>query len=188
MAVDPEVIQALEDGGAVLNGHFQLNSGRHSDRYLEKFNVLQWPQYTELICRKIADFGRPLAPRTVAGPTTGGIILAYETGRLLGVRGIFCERAPEGGRSFQRDFHLAPGEPVLVVDDVMTSGESVFDTIDAVKKAGGSVVGVAVMVDRSGGKVSFGDTPFFPATEVQMQTWAAEECPLCRQGVPLKVT
>ncbi|MDP2327593.1 MAG: orotate phosphoribosyltransferase [Dehalococcoidia bacterium] len=188
MAVDPEVMGALEQGGAVLNGHFQLNSGRHSDRYLEKFNLLQWPQHTELVCRKMADAGRAYAPRTVAGPTTGGVILAYEVGRQLGLRGIFCERDPGGGRSFQRDFHLAPGEPVMVVDDVMTSGESVFDTIEAVKKAGGRVTSVAVMVDRSGGRVDFGDVPFFAATEVEMQTWTPEDCPLCKQGVPLKVT
>ncbi len=188
MAVDAEVMQALEDGGAVLSGHFRLNSGRHSDRYLEKFNILQWPKYTELVCRKMAGAASALSPRTIAGPTTGGVILSYEIGRQLGLRGIFAERDPEGGRSFQRDFRLEPGEPVMVVDDVMTSGESVFDTIEAVRKGGGVVVGVAVMVDRSGGKVDFGEIPFFAATEVQMQTWTAEECPLCQQGVPLKIT
>src|SRR5690606_16234746 len=101
---------------------FQLNSGRHSDRYLEKFNLLQWPQYTELVCRKMADAARHLEPQTVAGPTTGGVLLAYELARQLGVRGIFCERDEGGGLSFQRDFHLEPGERVLVVDDVLTSG------------------------------------------------------------------
>lgn len=188
MAVDAEVMAALEAAGAVLNGHFRLNSGRHSDRYLEKFNLLQWPRYTQLVCAKMADAARALSPRTIAGPTTGGVILAYEVGRQLDLRGIFAERDAEGGRSFQRDFHLQPGERVYVVDDVMTSGESVFDTIGAVEKAGGTVVGVAVMVDRSGGRVDFGATPFFAATEVQMATWAAEECPLCRDGVPLTIT
>ncbi|RLT36298.1 MAG: orotate phosphoribosyltransferase [Chloroflexi bacterium] len=181
------MIAALTDAGAFLTGHFQLNSGRHSDRYLEKFNMLQWPRYTELVCRKMAEAGHAYAPQTIAGPTTGGIVLAYEIGRQLGLRGIFCERAPEGGRSFQRDFRLQPGERVMVVDDVMTSGESVFDTIGAVQKAGGVVTSVAVMVDRSGGKVTF-DVPSFAATEVDMQTWAADECPLCKQGVPLKIT
>lgn len=182
------MIAALTDAGAFLTGHFQLNSGRHSDRYLEKFNLLQWPRYTELVCRKMAEAGRAHAPQTIAGPTTGGVVLAYEVGRQLGLRGIFCERDPAGGRTFQRDFRLHPGERVMVVDDVMTSGESVFDTIGAVQKAGGVVTSVAVMVDRSGGKVDFGSTPFFAATEVEMQTWAAGECPLCTQGVPLKVT
>ena len=171
-----------------MDGHFQLNSGRHSDRYLEKFNLLQWPEHTATVCAKMAEAMRATAPQTVAGPTTGGIILAYEIGRRLGLRGIFAERAPEGGRTFQRDFHLEPGERVLVVDDVLTSGTSVRDTLDAVQAAGGAVVGVAVMVDRSSGAVRFGDLPFFAATEVDMQTFAPDACPLCARGVPLTVT
>jgi orotate phosphoribosyltransferase len=109
-------------------------------------------------------------------------------GRQLGKRGIFAERDGNGGRAFQRDFHLEPGERVLVVDDVLTSGASVRDTLDAVAAAGGEVVGVAVMVDRSGGKVRFGDLPFFAATEVEMQTFEAAECPLCARGVALTIT
>ena len=181
------MIAILTAAGAFLEGHFQLASGRHSDRYLEKFNLLQWPRYTELVCRKMAEASRRLEPQTVAGPTTGGILLAYEVGRQLGVRGIFCERDEKGGRSFQRDFHLEPGERVLVVDDVLTSGGSVRDTIDAVRAAAGEPVGVAVMVDRSRGATDFG-LPFFAATEVDMQTYDAGDCPLCREGVPLKIT
>ncbi|MDA0364650.1 MAG: orotate phosphoribosyltransferase [Chloroflexi bacterium] len=181
------MITILTSAGAFLEGHFQLNSGRHSDRYLEKFNLLQWPQYTELVCRKMAEASRALEPRTVAGPTTGGILLAYEVGRQLGVRGIFCERDEAGGRSFQRDFQLEAGERVLIVDDVLTSGASVRDTIDAVRAAGGEPIGVAVMVDRSSGAVDFG-LPFFAATEVDMQTYDAGDCPLCRDGMPLKIT
>lgn len=165
-----------------------MNSGRHSDRYLEKFNLLQWPPQTQVVCKKMAEAMRSIAPQTVAGPTTGGILLAYEIGRELGTRGIFAERAEGGGRAFQRDFHLAPGERVLVVDDVLTSGASVNDTLDAVRAAGGVPVGVAVMVDRSAGKVRFGDLPFFAATEVDMQTFEADSCPLCARGVPLTIT
>lgn len=183
------MIAAFEQTGAILHGHFQLNSGRHSDRYLEKFNLLQWPEQTLSVCKKMADGMRETAPQTVAGPTTGGIILAYEIGRLLGTRGIFAERNEDRtGRSFQRDFHLQPGERVLVVDDVLTSGASVRDTLDAVRAAGGVAVGVAVMVDRSGGKVTFDGLPLFAATEVEMQTFEANDCPLCRQDVPLKIT
>ncbi len=165
-----------------------MNSGRHSDRYLEKFNLLQWPVQTQVVCDKMAAAMRATAPQTVAGPTTGGILLAYEIGRELGTRGIFAERAEGGGRAFQRDFHLAPGERVLVVDDVLTSGASVNDTIEAVRAAGGVPVGVAVMVDRSAGKVRFGDLPFFAATEVDMQTFEAATCPLCARDVPLTIT
>ncbi len=135
----------------------------------------------------MADAMRSLQPQTVAGPTTGGILLAYEIGRQLGLRGIFAERDDAGGRSFQRDFHLAPGERVLVVDDVLTSGGSVRDTLDAVRATGAEPVGVAVVVDRSAGRTDFG-LPFFAATEVDMQSWDAEGCPLCAQGVPLKIT
>jgi len=188
MAVDPEMVRALEDSGAFLQGHFQLSSGRHSDRYIEKFNLLQWPQYTEMVCRKMAEWGKQYAPRTIAGPTTGGVLLAYEVGRQLGLRGIFAERADEGGRSFQRDFTLEPGEPVMVVDDITSTGEAVADTIEAVRLAGGNPVCAAVIVDRSGGKIAFPGVPFFATTELEMQTWTPDECPLCPQGVPLKVT
>ncbi len=122
----------------------------------------------------------------MVGPTTGGVIIAYEVARELGLRGVIAER-DEGGRSIGRHFHLEPGERALVVDDVLTTGGSVRETLDAVRKAGGVPVGVAVMVDRSGGKVDFG-VPLFAATEVEMQTWDAAECPLCKQAVPLEVT
>jgi orotate phosphoribosyltransferase len=126
--------------------------------------------------------------RTVAGPTTGGLLLAYEVGRQLDVRGIFAERDDEhGGRSFQRDFRLEAGERVLVVDDVLTAGGSLRDTVEAVRKAGGEPVGVACLVDRSRGSVDFG-LPFFATTEVEMETFDAADCPLCRDGVPLKIT
>ena len=133
---------------------------------------------------------RDTAPETVAGPTTGGVLLAFVIGHELGVRGIFAERAEGGGRSFQRDFHLEAGERVLVVDDVLTTGGSINDTLEAVRAAGGQPVGVAVMVDRSNGSVRFGDLPLFAATEldIQMETYEPERCPLCERGTPLVVT
>ena len=181
------MIAALETTGAFLEGHFRLSSGRHSDRYLEKFNLLQWPQQTELVCRKIAESMRDRHPATVAGPTTGGVIIAYEVARQLGLRGIIAERDESGGRSFQRDFRLEPGECVLVVDDVLTTGGSVRETIEAVRRAGGEPVGVAVMVDRAGGTVDFG-LPFFAATEVEMESYDSADCPLCRAVAELTIT
>ena len=137
-ASNPTVLAAVRETGALLEGHFQLASGVHSDRYMEKFNLLQWPGHTEDACRPIAAAGRELEPTTVVGPTTGGVILAYEVARQLGLRGIIAERNPDGpGRRIQRDFRLEPGERVLVVDDVLTSGGSVRDTIEAVRIAGG---------------------------------------------------
>ncbi len=181
------MVAALEATGAFLEGHFQLNSGRHSGRYLEKFNLLQWPRQTELVCRKMADATRDSLPATVAGPTIGGVILAYEVARQLELRGIIAERDEGGGRSFQRDFRLAPGERVLVVDDVLTTGESLRDTIAAVRGAGAEPVAVAVMVDRSAGAIDFG-LPFFAATEVEMESYEPADCPLCREGANLTIT
>src|SRR5947208_16893008 len=128
--------------GAYLEGHFLLSSGKHSPFYLEKFQVLQWPQETERLCHSIAESSRGLGVQTVAGPTTGGIILAHEVARQLGVRAIYAERR-EGasGREFRRGFALAPGERVLVVDDIMTTGGSLQESIDAVRAAGGTVEG-----------------------------------------------
>ena len=131
---------------------------------------------------------RHTRPGVVAGPTTGGVILSYEVARQLGLRGVIAERRPDGaGRALQRGFRLASGERALVVDDVLTTGGSVRETIEAVRAAGGEPVGVAVLVDRSAGGVDFG-LPFFAATEVEMESVAAADCLLCARGVPLTVT
>ena len=187
-AADPAVIAAFEESGAFLDGHFQLASGRHAGRYVEKFNLLQWPDRTAAICARLAEAARGLEAETVAGPTTGGVILAYEMARQLGVRGIIAERRQDGpGRAIQRDFRLSPGERVLIADDVVTSGGSVHDTIEAVREAGGEPVGVTVLVDRSGGRADFG-LPFFAAATLDIESWEPGECPLCPEGVPLTVT
>lgn len=124
----------------------------------------------------------------MVGPTTGGVILAYECARQLGLRGMIAERNADGpGRSLQRDFRLASGERVLVVDDVLTSGGSVHDTLEAVRAAGGVPVAVGVMVDRSNGRAEFG-VPWFAATAVEMATYEPESCPLCVRDVPLTIT
>ena len=131
---------------------------------------------------------RHTAPQVVAGPTTGGVILSYEVARQLGLRGVIAETRPDGvGRSLQRGFRLKPGERALVVDDVLTTGGSVRETIEAVRAAGGDPVGVAVLVDRSGGSVDFG-LPFFAATEVEMTSVEPAECRLCAEGVALTIT
>lgn len=187
-APDPAVVAAFEETGAFLDGHFQLASGRHAGRYVEKFNLLQWPDRTAEICARLAEAARGLEPRTVAGPTTGGVILAYEMARQLGVRGIIAERREDGpGRAIQRDFQLTPGERVLIADDIVTSGGSVHDTIEAVREAGGEPVGVAVLVDRSAGRADFG-LPFFAAATLDIESWEPDDCPLCPEGVPLTIT
>ena len=178
-----DVERVFREAGALREGHFILASGRHSPLYLEKFQVLQHPAETERLCGAIAAWGRSLGVATVAGPTTGGIILAHEVARQLGARAIYAERR-EGapGREFRRGFALAPGERVLVVDDIMTTGGSVHETIDAVRAAGGSVAGAAVLVDRSGGAARL-DVPLHALWRLEIPSYAASECPLCAKGV-----
>jgi orotate phosphoribosyltransferase len=183
-----EAERLLRDAGAVLEGHFQLSSGRHSPLYVEKFRLLERPPQTEALCRMIAEWARPLAPTLVAGPTTGGVIISYETARQLGLRGIFAEKdEASGGRSFRRGFSLAPGDRVLVVDDVLTTGGSVREVIEAVRRLGAEVAGVGVLVDRAGGKIDFG-APFFACLQLELPTYEPAACPLCREGVTLTVT
>lgn len=177
----------LAERGAVLRGHFQYASGRHGEIYVEKFRILQWPDVTGELCGEIAAHFRG-QPNLVAGPTTGGILLSYETARHLGLRSIIAERKDEGeGREFKRGFEIGAGDRVLVVDDVLTTGGSIRDVIDAVRERGAEVIGVGVLVDRSGGKVDFG-VPLFACMTLDIASYAAEECPICPTGAPLTVT
>ena len=179
------VERVFRESDALREGHFILASGRHSPLYLEKFQVLQHPADTERLCAAIAFWARSLGVDTVAGPTTGGIILAHEVARQLGVRAIYAERR-EGaaGREFRRGFALAPGERVLVVDDIMTTGGSVQETIAAVRAAGGTVAGASVLVDRSGGAADLG-VPVHSLWRLEIPTYAPAECPLCAKGIPV---
>jgi orotate phosphoribosyltransferase len=178
----------LASRGAILRGHFQLSSGRHGDLYIEKFRILQWPDITGPLCAMIADHFRGQA-NLVAGPTTGGVILSYETARHLGLRSIIAEKANEGStaREFKRGFEIGPGDRVLVVDDVLTTGGSIREVIDAVRARGAGVAGVGVLVDRTNGTVDFG-VPFFACLSYEVASWDPADCGLCRDGVPLVVT
>lgn len=174
----------LRDAGAVLRGHFLLSSGLHSGTYVEKFALIQHPRATVPLCAGIADRYRDADVRTVAGPTTGGAILAFEVARQLGARCIVAERAEGGGREFRRGFRIEPGERVLVVDDVLTTGGSVRETVAAIERLGGVVVGAGLLVDRTGGRADAG-TPYWSALTLDTPAWASDSCPLCAEGAPL---
>ena len=179
-----EVEEIFEKSGAVLKGHFLLTSGLHSPIYWEKFRVLQYPKYTEQLCRMIADHFRDKKVQVVAGPTTGGVILAYEVARQLDARSIFAEREGKTDRAFKRGFRIEPGERVLIVDDVVTTGGSIRQVINAVNKAGGKIVGIGILVDRSEKKIDFG-YPVFNCFRSKTVTYKPEGCPHCAKKVPL---
>ena len=169
--------------GAIKEGHFLLASGLHSPIYWEKFRILQYPGYTERLCRLIVQHFKDRRIELVVGPTTGGIILAFETARQLGVRSIFAEKMGEI-RIFRRDFDIAPGESILVVDDILTTGSSIKETISAISKLGGLVIGIGVLVNRSAEDIDFG-APLFSCIHVPTTVYSPEECPLCATHIPL---
>ena len=188
--------------GALRDGHFQLKSGRHGDAYVEKFQVLQDPAATSELCALFAAHGQGGDGETlvdlVAGPTTGGVILAFETARQLGVRSIFAEevRGDDGSsrREFRRGFRIEPGERVLLVDDILTTGGSLQAMLPAVEAAGGVIVECLVLVDRSGGRAtltspSSGRTyPLRSLWQLDLPTYepGPAGCPGCAAGIPLE--
>jgi orotate phosphoribosyltransferase len=178
-----DVVDIFRTAGAIKEGHFLLASGLHSPVYWEKFRILQYPGPTEKLCRLIAQHFKGQRIDIVAGPTTGGIILAFETARQLGIRGIFAEKEA-GTRVFRRDFGVVPGAHVLIVDDIMTEGGSVRETIDAVDRLGGIAVGIGVLVDRSERNIEF-NLPFFSCLRAPTTAYPPQECPLCATYIPL---
>ena len=179
-----DIEEIFEKSGAILKGHFLLTSGLHSPVYWEKFRVLQFPNYTEQLCRMIATHFLEQGIQVVAGPTTGGIILAFEVARQLGTRAIYAEKEGTKERTFRRGSSIEPGERVLVVDDVFTTGGSIREVMAAVANQGGMVIGIGVLVDRSEQQVDFG-VPLFSCHRAITQTYPPENCPLCDKQIPL---
>jgi orotate phosphoribosyltransferase len=175
-----KAIEIFTKSGALLEGHFRLTSGRHSNQYMQCAQVLQYPQYTEQLCRDLADKFENEKVEVVIGPAMGGIIVSYEVARQLKVPGIFCERQ-DGEMMLRRGFEIKPGQRVLVVEDVVTTGGSVDEVIKIVREAGGVVAGVGVLVDRSNGKVDFGVRKEAVLT-MDIKSWEAQDCPLCAEG------
>jgi orotate phosphoribosyltransferase len=172
--------------GALLDGHFLLKSGRHAGRYLEKFLVLQHPAYAVEIGRRMAGALAPSEPTLVVGPTTGGVLLAHEVARQLGgpVRGIFAEPVA-GGRALRRGWPVSPSERVVLVDDILTTGASLVETVAAVRDAGVEPLAAAVIVDRSTATVELG-FKLHSLGRIEIPSWDAGDCPLCAEAVPLR--
>ena len=178
-----EVSKIFASSGAILKGHFLLTSGLHSPIYWEKFRVIEHPEHTDRLTQIIADHFSEQNIQVVAGPTTGGVILAYEVAKKLGLRAAYAEKEGEK-RVFRRGLSLNPDERVLVVDDILTTGKSVKEVISAVRESGAKVTGVAVLVDRSEKELEF-DVPLFSCLRWATPAYKPEECPLCADGVPL---
>lgn len=181
---EPMAGTVLRAAGAIKKGHFLFSSGLHGDTYVEKFDLLRNPRATEQICGGFVRAFADTKVDVIAGPTTGGILLAFETARQLGVAAAYAERDGETGRAFRRGTTFAPGARVLVVDDILTTGGSVRETLAALASHDVTVVGIGVLWDRSGGKVDFG-VPLIALNAEEIAAYPPDQCPLCAAGVPL---
>lgn len=177
-----EVIERFRRTGALLEGHFVLTSGLHSPQYLQCALVLQHPAEAEVFGRAIAEQFRNVGVETIAAPAIGGIIIGWEVARALNVRSIWTERE-EGRMTLRRGFTIRPGERVLVVEDVITTGGSTRETCDALRSAGALVVGAASIIDRSGGRSDVG-VPRVALATLEVPAVSPADCPLCAKGIP----
>ncbi len=183
MLTEQDVRNIFIETDALRRGHFLLSSGKHSSEYWEKFWVLQYPHHVERLCSEIASRFADEKVDVVLGPTTGGILLAFETARQLGVRALYAEK--EGGkRLLRRGLKLEPGTRVLIVDDIMTTGGATKECLVLAAEHQTDVVGVAVLVDRSGGTIELG-TRLEALLTVEAESFAPESCPLCINETPL---
>lgn len=180
MYTQEQVLEIFERTGVLLEGHFRLTSGLHAAKYLQCAQLLQYPNEAGPLCEQLAEYFKDAGATVVAGPATGGIILAYEVAKALDVKNIFGERE-DGVMTFRRGFKVEPSDKVLVLEDVVTTGGSVKELIECVRKAGAEVVGVASLVNRSGGRVDFG-VPFKSLVNLDITTYQPEDCPMCKAG------
>jgi len=178
------VIEILQDCGSLLDGHFLLTSGKHSDRYCQCAKLLQYPGEAEQVVALIARQVEALGATVVAGPAMGGIVAAYELARQLGARGIFTERV-EDNMALRRGFEIAPGEKTLICEDVVTTGKSTMEAVALLREKGADIVGLCCLVDRRPDGVEL-PLPLFSATSLTVRTFEAGDCPLCAQGLPLE--
>jgi len=179
-----DILEMLDKAGALLEGHFQLSSGLHSGQYLQCALLLRYPAYAQELCSRLAEkFGYEKID-LIVGPAYGGIVVAYELARALGVRSIFTERKDKV-MQLRRNFTIEKGERVLIAEDVTTTGKSVNELIKAIKPYKPKIVGIATLIDRSGTRNPFGKIPFESIEKINIKTYKPEGCPLCKKKVPL---
>jgi orotate phosphoribosyltransferase len=181
---DAEVLKIFRDTRALLDGHFLLRSGLHSRQYFQCAVVLQYPRTAERLCGELAAKLKNAGAQTVISPAMGGLFIGHEVARTLDLRHIFVEKNAAGKLELRRSFQVAPREKVLVVEDVVTKGGRVQETIDIVRGLAGEVTGVGALVDRSAGKVSFG-MRLESLLRLQIETFEPAACPLCKAGTPV---
>ncbi|UCB56750.1 MAG: orotate phosphoribosyltransferase [Candidatus Omnitrophota bacterium] len=179
----PQVLKIFKDAGALLEGHFLLSSGLHSRQYLQCARVLENPQITARLCEQLARGFKKDKISAVIGPAMGGIILAYELARALGARALFAERE-SGKMRLRRGFSLSPKDNVLICEDVITTGGSVSEVIEAVKATGAEIRAVCSLADRSRDKIDFG-VRLVSLIKLEFETYRSDECPLCKQKIAL---
>ncbi len=175
---------AFRETGAYLSGHFRLTSGLHSPEYLQCAKVLQYPKHAEAFGQQIRAALSALEIDLVCSPAMGGLIIGHEVARAFGVRFIFTERDGEGNMALRRGFAIAPGEKILIVEDVITTGGSTREVVELMTGSGASVLAAASIIDRSGGRADVG-VPRIALATLQVTAWEPAVCPLCAQGLPV---
>ncbi len=180
---EKDVLEIFHEKHALLTGHFKLSSGLHSQSYLQCALVVQYPDIAEKLAKEIAKKFSKEKIDFVIGPALGGVTLAYEVARALKVRGLFAERQ-DGAMTLRRGFAIGKAERALVVEDVITTGGSTKEVIELVKNAGGTVVGVASIIDRSSEPVDFG-VPFASLAKIKVETYQEADCPFCKLSLPI---
>ena len=176
-----EIQKIFEQVAAVRSGHFELTSGLHSGTYIQCALVLQHPRHAETLGRALAGHFRDSAISCVVAPAMGGITIGYEVARALGVRSLWVERDRSGQMALRRGWSIEPGERVLVVEDVWTTGGSTRETIDVVQNEGGTVVAAGALIDRTGGHINL-RVPAHALLTIEVPSYQPEDCPLCRTG------
>lgn len=174
------VAEILKSVGALLEGHFLLSSGKHSDRYIQCAKLLQYPDKAAEVLKVVAEKLKDVEFDIVVGPAMGGIIVAYELGRQMGKPALFTERE-NGVMTLRRGFEIKKGERVLISEDVVTTGKSSLETIEVIKSLGAEVVGISCIVDRGSCTIEY---PVYSAVKLDVESWDAHECPLCKQDLP----